>query len=216
MWGPRFEAAFLSSAACARLISEAGVRAARCYAADLRPVDAEPMRSRFALLLEDFAPADGWAQRWLLDEAEARAALSTLARMHAFFSPGARVKRSGAEVGGAAGAAAAAEAEEELRAAVWECGAYWQPAMQQPEQMTAVAARWSEHASRFADIFADAPELHDVDLATLGDRLHRVARAVGAEAHPYVVTGVRGPAEFFHSIAHQSTLPLEKPSFLQS
>ena len=66
------EAEFLRSRAVAELLAQGAgggggaVRLARCFASDLRPCDASPMDSKFALLLEDFAPADGWRQELLL------------------------------------------------------------------------------------------------------------------------------------------------------
>jgi len=53
-------------------------------AASASAAPSDPLAARFALLLRDFAPEDGWAQRNLLGRAEAAAALDALARMHAY------------------------------------------------------------------------------------------------------------------------------------
>ena len=78
------EAAFLGSRACAELVT-AGVPLPRAYRVELRPDEADPIESRFALLLQDFSPADGWRQEGALSPPAARAALATLAKLHAFF-----------------------------------------------------------------------------------------------------------------------------------
>ena len=81
------EAAFLNSKACKRLAST-GVAVPTAYHVDLRPDDNEPIESRFSMLLADFNPKDGWEQRGLLNEAEVKAALSSLAKMHGCFWEG--------------------------------------------------------------------------------------------------------------------------------
>ena len=126
------EAAFLGSHACRALV-DAGVPVARAFSVEMEPCVADPIESRFALLLEDFAPGDGWGQHRLLDAAQARATLSVYASLHAFFWDNSAFWRAG-------GAAAA-----ELEAAVWPSGGYWQPAMQPEEQMDGVAAAWDRH-----------------------------------------------------------------------
>ena len=56
------EAAFLACASgtsFAAALAAAEVRVPRCFAADLRPCDDDPIESAFALLMEDFAPEQG-------------------------------------------------------------------------------------------------------------------------------------------------------------
>ena len=181
------EATFLGSAACEALVN-AGVPVARAYAVDLRPCAADPLESRFGLLLEEFRREDGWSQHWLCNAAQARAALAGLAKLHAFFWEGSKFWAE-AE-GGGEGAAAC----EELTAAVWPSGAYWQPSMQPAEQLTELVAKhWPEHARNFAEAFAQSPMLEGVDVGTLGARLQAVAPQVGAESHPFGSTGKGAP-----------------------
>ena len=136
------EAAFLAAAPVAAALADAGVRVPRCFAADLRPSADAPIESKFALLLEDYAPAQGWRQERLLSPSQARATLSALARMHALFTPAAIRRR--------AETANVAFDEEPLYAAVEAAcrlaGAYWQPAMQPASQMTELAATWEGRA----------------------------------------------------------------------
>ncbi|KAK3249234.1 hypothetical protein CYMTET_41330 [Cymbomonas tetramitiformis] len=167
------EAAWLGSAACAGLIG-AGVHVPRAFSIDTRRSPEAPLHAAFSMLLEDFAEEDGWQQAGLLGEAEAEETLSLLARMHAYFWAGSDFWQSDA---GAAG--------KDLEAAVWPCGAYWQPSMQPSEQMSEVAHSWTAHLASFADAFAAAPELAQVDLASLGERLELVAEEVAAQAHPF-------------------------------
>ena len=111
------EAAFLGSRACADLVAS-GVRLPRAFLVEQRPDEADPIESRFALLLQDFSPEDGWRQEGALSPPAARAALATLARLHAFFWKGAALWQRGGEVAA------------ELTAAVWPAGGYGQPGMQ--------------------------------------------------------------------------------------
>ena len=63
------EAAFLacaSGAEVAAALAAAEVRVPRCFAADLRPCDDDPIESAFALLMEDFAPEQGGVVQALL------------------------------------------------------------------------------------------------------------------------------------------------------
>jgi Ser/Thr protein kinase RdoA (MazF antagonist) len=170
----RVEAAFLASAACAALLEAGGVSVARALSVEQRPCADEPIDSRFALVLHDFSPDDGWRQLRMLPRGAALSSLSSLARFHAFFWRGSRFWRGGA-----------ASVHEELRASCWGSATYWQPSMQPPEQMTQVASAWETHLARFGEAFTKAPELAGVDLPTLGVRLQSVAAAVGAEAHPF-------------------------------
>ena len=173
------ENAFLGSRACQALV-DAGIPVARAFSVEMAPCVDDPIESRFALLLEDFAPGDGWGQHRLLNADQAKATLSAFAKLHGFFWDNSAFWRAG-------GAAA-----EELEAAVWPSGGYWQPAMQPAEQMDEVAAMWDRHRASFGAAFEAAGELEGVDLATLGERLQSVAREVGAAAHPFSATDRHG------------------------
>ena len=185
------EAAFLGSTACAELI-EAGhaakVHVPKAFAVDLQPCDASPLESRFALLLQDFGAEDGWAQRGLLNEDEARAALTCLGRFHAFFWEGSSFWRRGNP------------ATSELEAAVWPAGGYWQPSMQPASQFSELATKWKGHLEAFGERFSR--ELDGIDLSTLGERLERLAPEVAAEAHPFDVAALGDSG----SMRHQRTL----------
>ena len=106
------EAAFLKSAGCEQLsaaLGKSGVQVARAFYAEAKPCEEEPIESRFAMLVCDFSPADGWYQSGALNRNEARAALAALARLHAFFWRGAEVWRD-------------VEVETELEQALWPSG----------------------------------------------------------------------------------------------
>ena len=60
------EAAFLACEPVTAALADAGVRVPRCFDAVLRPCEKAPIESKFALLLEDFAPGQGWGQERLL------------------------------------------------------------------------------------------------------------------------------------------------------
>jgi len=188
----RVEAAFLASAACRELVA-AGVAAPVAHAVDLRPSADDPVESRFSLLLSDFSPDDGWGQRSLLSEGEARASLTALAKLHAYFWAGSSFWQRG-------GAAAA-----EVEAAVWPAGCYWQPSMQPDDQWSALADKCDAHVAKFGAPFA--AELAGVDLAAIGRRLQSVARAAAAAAHPFdsaagASDDERARAERFKTIVH--------------
>ena len=175
------EAAFLACEPVTAALADAGVRVPRCFDAVLRPCEKAPIESKFALLLEDFAPGQGWGQERLLTQSQTRASLRALARLHATFMPAAVAARA-AEKG------TTIEAEPLLAgatAAVWPSGAYWQPDMQSASQMTELAQTWRDvHRPRFDEAFAANLPKH-VGFEDLGDRLQTVARAVGAESHPF-------------------------------
>mmetsp|Transcript_11596 Transcript_11596/g.38692 ORF Transcript_11596/g.38692 Transcript_11596/m.38692 type:complete len:538 (-) Transcript_11596:158-1771(-) len=171
----RVEAGFLGSAACAQLLA-AGVHAPRAYYVDMRPDEASPIDSAFAMLLSDFSPEAGWSQVGLLDAGQARRSLASLARLHAFFWEGGAFSTRGGE------------AAAELEAAVWPAGMYTQPSMQPAAQFDRLAEKYTEHSERLGPRFHAAEELAGVDseqLQTLGQRLQRVARDAAAEAHPF-------------------------------
>ena len=126
------ENAFLGSRACQALV-DAGIPVARAFSVEMAPCVDDPIESRFALLLEDFAPGDGWGQHRLLNADQAKSTLSAFAKLHGFFWDNSAFWQAGSE------------AAEELEAAVWPSGGYWQPAMQPAEQMDEVAAMWDRH-----------------------------------------------------------------------
>eukprot|EP00929_Paragymnodinium_shiwhaense_P049312 TRINITY_DN24880_c0_g1_i3.p1 TRINITY_DN24880_c0_g1~~TRINITY_DN24880_c0_g1_i3.p1 ORF type:complete len:842 (+),score=162.18 TRINITY_DN24880_c0_g1_i3:62-2587(+) len=166
------EARFLGSSACAQLVS-AGVKVARAYFVDLRPCEENPIESRFSMLLQDFSPEDGWHQTGMFGPSEARSALLTLARFHAFFWTGSNFwKGPAAEV-------------SQLEAAIWPAGGYWQPSMQQEEQFSDLAGKWTQHYSALGEEFSSAQELSEVNLPNLGAALQPEARKAASEAHPF-------------------------------
>lgn len=168
----RIEASFLASAACAAL-KEAGIEAPRCYAADLRPHDTDPIESKFSLLLEDFRREDGWHQEKMLRADQAKFALRALARFHAFFLPGSRFRKL------------SADNDAELRASVWPSGGYWQPNFQPPEQMEVLEDAWKTHMVSFGDAFRADPYMTSIEVSSVGARLQKHAKRIGAEAHPF-------------------------------
>ncbi len=104
---------FLTSRARDKLERATGIRIPKCLHADARPDRERPMESKFAFLLEDLAPWEGWYQRWLLcEEGECEAALGALAAMHAFFWAGADFWRE------------SGEDAEEMERSVWKSGSY--------------------------------------------------------------------------------------------
>ena len=186
------EAAFLGSRACAAL-AQSGVRVPVAFHVDQRPRADSPIDSKFAMLLSDFDPADGWRQEGALTTAQVRQTLATLARFHAFFWSGAGVWKD-------------ASAAAELESAVWAAGGYWQPSMQTEEQFTQLSDRYLEHLTGFGEAFMSTPALtHVSDVRSVGKRLQRVARDAAASAHPFDAEAApSGPAEFarFRTIIH--------------
>ena len=131
------QTSFLASKACKQVIEKAGLRIPTCYHAQLAPNDANPIESKFSVLLEDFSPSDGWSQRWLLQsEDECKATLTTLAKMHAFFWEGSSFWNDN-------------DAATELEAAVWESGGYVQPQKQPENQWKQVAKEWATKRLKF-------------------------------------------------------------------
>ena len=175
------EAGFLACPSVLAALNDAGVRVPRCFDADLRPCDDDLIESKFALLLEDFAPAQGWKQERLLTPSQARASLTALAKMHATFMPAAAAARVGVD-----GDVGEDELLSAVTGAVWPSGAYWQPDMQPAEQMTTLKSIWNDtHLPAFKDAFKERlPEL-GADVDTIGERLQDVAVDVGAASHPF-------------------------------
>jgi thiamine kinase-like enzyme len=161
-------ASFLLSKACQTMTEQTGVQIPKCYDAQLEPNHENPMESKFSFLFEDFSPADGWYQEWLLDDAEScEAALSTFAKIHAYFWTGSDFWKD-------------TEAAEELEEGVWKSGSYVQPKAQGADQWKKVAAEWTSKRMKFET------ELSSFDYwDNLGERLESVAEECGHVAHPF-------------------------------
>lgn len=177
------EAAFLACVPVTTALTAAGVKIPLCFHADLRPCDGDPIESAFALLLEDFAPQQGWRQERLLTPSQACASLTAFARLHATFMPAAVTARATKDMNGREEDDALLNA---VTASVWHSGTYWQPDFQPANQMTELAQIWRDvHMPSFSAAFTDAlPELIE-DVATVGERLQEEAIALAAEAHPF-------------------------------
>ena len=176
------ESAFLSSNA-ARALHSAGVGVPRCYASAFQLNKNSSVDSKFALCLEDFSPEDGWYQEKSLNLAQAKSAVIALARMHAFFLPDANYLK---------------ESEEnirELESAVWRSGTYWQPSMQtMDEQVANLPQRWEMYLKSFEKEIAEhVPKTNDI--GTVGERLQKVAVAIGNEAFPFDVDDIASVPE---------------------
>lgn len=145
------EAAFLSSSLS---LQDLDVAVPVAYAADLRPNDRSPLDSKFALLIRDFDPRQGWYQRNLIsDLGEARAGIAALAVFHAHFWGLSR---------------------DDTSLDIWERGSYWEPRKQDTGQVEAIAASWPRHHQAFS--------LPD-ELRDLGNRLQSVALDIASDAH---------------------------------
>lgn len=177
------EARFLGSKAAAELL-QARVLVPRAHRVEMWPDAVVPIESRFALLLSDFSPSDGWRQEGALSPLAVRSSLETLARLHAYFWEGSSFWQHGSGGDSNCGSGAAAE----LEGAVWPAGGYSQPSMQPEDQWTQLSAKMAGHVAKFGDDFAAAPALQGIDLGALGDRLQSVARAEAAKVHPFDVT----------------------------
>lgn len=165
------EASFLGSRACARLC-EAGANIPRAYHAVSRPasVGQSPVESRFALLLEDYSPALGWAQKGLLEGGELRAALASLANMHAFFW-----------------SFTGDRDYAELQDAVWDRATYWIPERQAANMYEMIVPEWEKHKKNFSAALTAAGVTGSPDgkitLDNLGATLADVAQEMAARVH---------------------------------
>ena len=176
------ESAFLSSNA-ARALHSAGVGVPRCYASAFQLNKNSSVDSKFALCLEDFSPEDGWYQEKSLNLEQAKSAVIALARMHAFFLPDANyLKESEGHI-------------RELENAVWRSGTYWQPSMQtMDEQVANLPQRWKTYLKSFEKNIAEhVPKTNDLE--TVGERLQKVAVAIGNEAFPFDVDDITSVPE---------------------
>ncbi|KAL7491265.1 hypothetical protein ACHAWT_000664, partial [Skeletonema menzelii] len=168
----KVETSFLSSKACKAVIETAGLHIPKCYDANLEPNDANPIESKFSVLLEDFSPSDGWSQRWLLeDENEIYATLTTFAKLHAFFWHGSSFWND-------------QEAAKELESGVWESASYVQPKLQTLNQCRNVAKGWATSKLKCEKELSSF-EFWD----NLGTRLEITAEDNGRQAHPFAEEG---------------------------
>jgi 3'-phosphoadenosine 5'-phosphosulfate (PAPS) 3'-phosphatase len=163
------EAAFLGSAACSRFCA-AGARIARPYHVVSQPacVGESPVYSKFALLLEDFSPDDGWSQIGLLSGTTLRAALTSLAEMHAFFWGFTNDKDY-----------------DTLSEAVWNQGSYWVPEKQASNQFENIDPQWRKHRANFAAALdvAGVTGHGAVTLENLGALLAKYAVRIAERVH---------------------------------
>lgn len=178
-------ASFLSSRACRAVVSQADIHIPRLYNFQARPDYQNPIASKFSFLFEDYAPWDGWYQQWLLqDGEECRAALTALAKIHAFFWHGADFWKD-------------AEAARELEAAVWKSGSYVQPTAQGRHQYKSVAREWSTKRLKFRE------QLSSFDYwDNLGERLEAVAEECGRHAHPFADDALCDSYEKYRTFTH--------------
>ncbi|KAL9184503.1 hypothetical protein ACHAXT_012473 [Thalassiosira profunda] len=181
----KVESSFLASKACKQVIETAGLRIPKCYDAELQPNDAEPIESKFSVLLEDFAPTDGWTQRWLLrDEEETKATLTVLAKMHAFFWNGSSFWKD-------------SEAAKELEEGVWESAGYVQPNLQTLNQCKDVAAGWATR-KLMCQKELESTKFYD----NLGERLESVAEEAGRLAHPFADNELAASYRKYRTFTH--------------
>ncbi|KAJ9448525.1 3prime(2prime) [Diplonema papillatum] len=149
------EASFLSSPALVRFAETSGVRIALPHHTQQYPVTGNhPLDARFCSLLQDFAPADGWVQKPLLDEEHMLLSLAAFAQFHAFFW--------GGVAGGSNPAKCAGEGVklygEGLRGQLWTTGTYWDLAKQPGGQVAKIAESWRGVLGKFSAEFARYPE----------------------------------------------------------
>ncbi|KAL7531647.1 hypothetical protein ACHAXR_004149 [Thalassiosira sp. AJA248-18] len=181
----KVETSFLASKACKEVIEKAGLRIPKCYDAKLRPNDSNPIESKFSVLLEDFAPSDGWSQRWLLrSDEESKATLTVLAKMHAFFWYGSKFWDDG-------------DAAKELEDGVWESASYVQPKLQTLNQCKDVAQGWATSRLKCQKELESKAFWDD-----LGERLESVAEKNGRLAHPFAVDDLSESYKKYRTFTH--------------
>ena len=161
------------------------MRIPKCYDAKLLPNDEHPIESKFSLLLEDFAPSDGWSQRWLLQsEDEVKATLTTFAKLHAYFWKGSNFYKD-------------TEAATELEDGVWESASYVQPKLQTLNQCKDVAKGWASSKLKCQE------ELESFDYwDNLGERLESVAEENGRLAHPFAIDELKDEYKRYRTFTH--------------
>ena len=160
----QIETAFLASRACEDLCN-AGIHVARAYHAQMR-LAKEPIDSRFTLLVEDFSPEGGWKQFGILEKSYMNTALTTLAKMHAFFW-------------------CSDKYQGDLEGSVWDIGTYWSPGKQPDEQFDNIVPGWERHKESFEDELSKAG-IRGCDVVTLdnlGDLLAKKARKIADDIH---------------------------------
>lgn len=194
-------ASFLRSQACQKVVEAyaPSLVIPQCYDAQLAPNSMEPLKAKFTFLLQDLSPEDGWYQMWLLDQQEeCRAALSTYAKLHAYFWHGSNFWKNSIAAG------------EELEAGIWESGSYVQPQAQGWKQCHIVNDEWKKKRGRFQEHLGDL-EFWD----SLGERLDYVARDCGRVAHPFAEGNILAPdyqkyRTFTHGDPKQANLLFRK------
>ncbi|CAJ1951436.1 unnamed protein product [Cylindrotheca closterium] len=176
---------FLKSKACQAATETTGVIIPKSFHSDLRPNSANPIETKCSFLLEDLSPEQGWYQHWLLlDMAETKASLQTLAKIHAFFWHGSNFWKD-------------QEAGRELEAAVWESGSYVQPTAQNADQCSNVAKEWKIKRTKFEE------HLSSMDCwDNLGDRLQSVATECGRLAHPFADDDLKESYQKYRTFTH--------------
>jgi len=181
----RVESSFLGSRACDSLVSKTGLKIPKCYDAKLLLDESSPIDSKVSLLLEDFSPAKGWTQRWLLQDVdECKIALSAFAKMHAFFWHGSSFYNDIEDV-------------SELENAVWEQSSYVQPKLQNLDQCANVASGWEKNKLKFKDELGSFGFWED-----LGERLQSVAEVNGKHAHPFADDSLSASYQKFRTFTH--------------
>jgi len=195
----RVVASFLSSKACREVVSKAEVHIPKCYHSEARPNRQNPMESKFSFLFEDYAPWNGWYQQWLLqDEEECKAALTALAKIHAFFWQGSEFGND-------------KDAAKELEAAVWKSGSYVQPQAQGWDQCKSVAREWATRRMKFQK------QLSSLDFwDNLGSRLESTAEECGRLAHPFADDTLSDSYKKYRTFTHgdpkQANLFFRRPA----
>ena len=171
----RVESSFIGSSA-ARALANAGVGIPRAFACAADVARGNIVDSKFALLVEDFSPEDGWFQVKCLNLEQAQAAVAALAKQHAFFLPDASYRRNGNDT-----------IARELSDALWPSGCYWQPSMQpMKEHVGHLAERYAQHMESFRGFIDELKAAHPVNrIEEVGERLASVAYQVGDEAFPF-------------------------------
>jgi len=165
----RVEVDFLKSQACRALLDNTGLRIPRCLHHESRPCPDSPLDSKFAMVLEDFTPDDGWLQHAQLTTAQLTAGISALAALHGFFWNG-----------GARNPLLASQDTATLGGAVWKVATHWAPERQDPELMGRIGDIWAraDHGATFGN---GSPEHR-----AIGERLQECAEGIAAKAHPGV------------------------------
>lgn len=164
------ETAFLTGpvAACLRTTtSEGGPHIPTVYALRPAPLSTpeQALRSRFAILMEDFGVEEGWRQEWLLKEKkDVESVLKTLATFHACFWEGGEFSQS--------------EEGKTLEGTVWSNGGYMQPSLQGWDQLNLVKEGFLEKLTLFEDDLKEIQELRGVDVNHITTSHDHVNRAM--------------------------------------